>query len=173
MATCCSHSNTKISKCGNTSLVHCQILEGAVQRCNFFRVEKRTYMVSHSHFRKLHLCTLVFLCLFFGSKIREIGHAVIPSEVVYLRPNRATISQIRARSPAPPPHNDSAKIKIIILSSIYTHRCCELQTGCFTKCLHRNLHFHLCFGGQGGDAGSVTCTLRWRLDGFYFYLSRT
>ena len=36
-ARCCFQSNRKISKCGNTSPVHCQIW--SVQRCNFFRQE--------------------------------------------------------------------------------------------------------------------------------------
>ena len=67
-ARCCSESNRKISKCGNTFPLHCQILK--VQKCNFFSV---------SHFRKLHVCTLFFLYLVFGSKIREIDHIVIRS----------------------------------------------------------------------------------------------
>ena len=59
-----------------------------MQRCNFFRVGNRTCIVSYSHFRKLHLCTLVFLYLFFRRKITEIDRAVvIPSEeVVRLEP---------------------------------------------------------------------------------------
>ena len=57
-----------------------------MQRCNFFRVGNRTCIVPFSHFRKLHLCTLVFLYLFFRRKISEIDRAVIPSEVVRLEP---------------------------------------------------------------------------------------
>ena len=51
-----------------------------------FRVGNRTCIVSYSHFRELHLCTLVFLYLFFRRKITEIDRAVIPSEVVGLEP---------------------------------------------------------------------------------------
>ena len=67
-----------------------QIFE-RVQRCNFFSVGNRTCIVSYSHFRKLHLCTLVFLYLFFRRKITEIDRAVIPSEVVRLEPYPPTI----------------------------------------------------------------------------------
>ena len=49
MARCCSYSNRKIRKCGNTSPVHCQ--SWRVQRCNFFRVGNRIYIVSYSHFK--------------------------------------------------------------------------------------------------------------------------
>ena len=56
----------------------------SVQTCNFFSVGSRTCIVSYSHFRKLHDCTLIFLYLFFGNKRREIDHIV--SEVLCLRP---------------------------------------------------------------------------------------
>ena len=57
-----------------------------MQTCNFFSVGNRTYILSYSHFQKLHVCTLFFLYLVCGSKIREIDHIVIPSDVVSLRP---------------------------------------------------------------------------------------
>ena len=65
MARCCSESNRKISKCGNTFPLHCQILK--VQKGNFFSVGNRTYILSYSHFRKLHVCTLFFLYLVFAN----------------------------------------------------------------------------------------------------------
>ena len=36
--------------------------------------------------QKLHLCTLIFLYLFFGPEIKEINHAVAPPKVVWLEP---------------------------------------------------------------------------------------
>ena len=85
--------------------------------------------------RKLHLCTLVFLYLFFRRKITEMDHAVvIPSEVVRLEPNPPQF-QIWARSPAPL-QTMIEKNKIMILWSICT----------------------LIFRGGRGDAGPVTCT---------------
>ena len=70
MARCCSESNRKISKCGNTFRLHCQILK--VQKGNFFSVGNRTYILSYSHFRKLHVCTLFFLYLVFANGCKTV-----------------------------------------------------------------------------------------------------
>ena len=70
MARCCSESNRKISKCGNTFPLHCQILK--VQKGNFFSVGNRTYILSYSHFRKLHVCTLFFLYLVFANGCKTV-----------------------------------------------------------------------------------------------------
>ena len=118
MARCCSESNRKISKCGNTFPLHCQILK--VQKCNFFSVGNRTYILSYSHFRKLHVCTLLFLYLVFGSKIREIDHIVIPSEVVCLRPYPPQFLK-NGHVPPHPFHTMIQQSKTIILCSICTH----------------------------------------------------
>jgi hypothetical protein len=67
-------------------------------------------------------CTLApwfFSIYFFGSKTGEIDHAV-PSEVVYLRPSPPQFFKYR-HVPPHSLHNDSAKIKTIILCSICTH----------------------------------------------------
>ena len=151
MARCCSYSHTKISKCGNTSLVH---------GCNFFSVGNRTCIVSYSHFPNLHVCTLAFLYLFFGGKKREIDHAVIPSEVVCLQPYPPQFLKC-GHVPPHPLHTIIQQSKMIILCSTCAHtQTLRTATSCFTKVfsLCRNLHFDFCFGGQGGDAGSVTCT---------------
>ena len=127
-----------------------------VQRCNFFRVGNRTCIVSYSHFRKLHLCTLVFLYLFFRRKITEMDRAVvIPSEVVRLEPNPPQF-QIWARSPAPL-QTMIEKNKIMILWSICTLIFLSGGKGGCRAC-----HMHLCQlrSPRGG-----------RLDGFYFCLS--
>ena len=54
-----------------------------VQKCNFFSVGNRTYIFTLAKVARLHS---VFSLSSFGSKIREIDHIVIPSEVVCLRP---------------------------------------------------------------------------------------
>ena len=90
-----------------------------MQRCNFFRVGNRTCIVSYSHFRKLHLCTLVFLYLFFRRKITEIDRAVIPSEVVRLEPYPPQFLKFGHVPPAPL-QTMIEKNKIIILCSICT-----------------------------------------------------
>ena len=126
-----------------------------MQRCNFFRVGNRTCIVSYSYFRKLHLCTLVFLYLFFRRKITEIDRAVIPSEVVRLESYPPQFSQIWARSPAPLPKTMIEKNKIMILCSI-----CTL----------------IFVSGGRGDAGPDLCQLRsprgGRLDGFYSVIQK-
>ena len=160
MARCCSYSNTKISKCGNTSPVHCQIW--SVQTCNFFSVGNRTCIVSYSHFRKLHVCILIFLHLFFGSKIREIDHAdhaVIPSEMVCLRPYPPQFLKY-GHVPRHPLHTMIQQSKIIILCNICTHRLCELNLAASQERLHfaEACALIVVSGGQGRDAGSVTCT---------------
>ena len=149
----CSGFGLGASKCETLSLHIAKFWR--VQRCNFFRVGNRTCIVSNSHFRKLHLCTLVFLYLFFRRKITEIDRAVIPSRSGWTGTLSATISQIWARSPAPLPTLE--KNKIMILCSI-----CTLifvsggEGGC------RACHMHLCQlrSPRGG-----------RLDGFHFCLS--
>ena len=75
-------------------------------------------IVSYSHFRKLHLCTLVFLCLFFRRKITETDRAVIPSEVVRLEPYPPQFLKF-GHVPPHPPNNDWEN-KIMILCSICT-----------------------------------------------------
>ena len=87
-----------------------------MQRCNFFRVGNRTCVVSYSHFRKLHLCTLVFLYLFFRRKITEIDRAVIPSEV-RLEPYPP---QFLKFGQFPPHLPNIEKNKIMVLCSICT-----------------------------------------------------
>ena len=130
MATC----NTKIGKDGNISPVHCQNFEGA--KVQLFEGRKRISIVFYSHFRKLHLCTLNFLYLLFSWKIKAI------------------------ELPRTPSNKDSAKVR--------ENHSCSFTTAAHYKCqqLHRlpsrcrNLHFHLCFGGRGGDVGPVPCSLR-------------
>ena len=107
-----------------------------VQRCNFFRVGNRTCIVSYSDFRKLHLCTLVFLYLFFRRKITEIDRAVIPSEVIRQEPYPPQFLKF-GHVPLHPSKQWLRKKKIMILCSICT----------------------LIFVSAGrGDAGPVTCT---------------
>ena len=132
----------------------------SVQTCNFFSVGSRTCIVSYSHFRKLHGCTLIFFYLFFGSKRREIDHIVIPSEVVCLRPYPPQFLKY-GHVPPHPLHTMIPQSKIIILCSIctHTHRLCELQLAASQKCLHFAETWTLIFvSGAMGDAGSVTCT---------------
>ena len=126
-----------------------------MQRCNFFRVGNRTCTVSYLHFRKLHLCTLVFLYLFLDAKNQKLtGLLFHPKWLTGTL--SATISEIRARSPRTP-QTMIQKNKIMIL----------LQ----------HLHFDLCFEGKGGCRACHMhlCQLRsprgGRLDGFYFCLS--
>ena len=82
MASCCSER--KITKCGNTLPLHCQILKRA--NVQLFQRRKQNLYTSYSQFRKLHVCTLFFLYLVFGRKIRAINYIVILSEAVCLRP---------------------------------------------------------------------------------------
>ena len=150
-----------------------------MQTCNFFSVGNRTCIVSYSHFRKLHVCTLIFLHLFFGSKIREIDHAdhaVIPSEVVCLRPYPPQFLKY-GHVPRHPLHTMIQQSKIIILCNICTHRLCELNLAASQKCLHfaeacalifvwgaregcRVCHVHLCQlrGPRGGVWTAFTST---------------
>ena len=146
MARCCSESNRKISKCGNTFPLHCQILK--VQKCNFFSVGNRTYILSYSHFRKLHVCTLFFLYLVFGSKIREIDHSAIPSEVVCLRPYPPQFLK-NGHVPPNPSTQWFSKVRQSFFAASAHIQTLRTATSCFT----RNLHFDLCFGGQGGMPG--------------------
>ena len=74
----------KISKCGNTFPVHCQILNCA--KVQLFQGGNRTCIVSYSHFRKLHLCSPVFLYLFLDAKQQKLNRAVIPSKWLDLEP---------------------------------------------------------------------------------------
>ena len=69
MARCCSESNRKISKCGYTSPVHCQISKRANVQL-FHRRKQNLY--SYSHFRKLHGCTLIFLYVFWEAKEEKL-----------------------------------------------------------------------------------------------------
>ena len=85
-----------------------------------FRVGNRTCIVSYSYFRKLHLCTLVFLYLFFRRKITEIDRAVIPSEVVRLESYPPQFPKFGHVPPAPLPKTMIEKNKIMILCSICT-----------------------------------------------------
>ena len=128
-----------------------------MQRCNFFRVGNRTCIVSYSHFRKLHLCTLVFLYLFFRRKITEIDRAVvIPSEeVVRLEPYPPQFLKF-GTFPAPL-QTMIEKKRIMIL-----WRICTLIFVSGGKGGCRACHMHLCQlrSPRGG-----------RLDGFYFCLS--
>ena len=127
-----------------------------MQRCNFFSVGNRTCIVSYSHFRKLHLCTLVFLYLFFRRKITEIDRAVIPSEVVRLEPYPPQFLKF-GLVPPHPLQTMIEKNKIMILCSI-----CTLIFVSGGKGGCRACHMHLCQlrSPRGG-----------RLDGFYFCLS--
>ena len=124
--------NTKIGKDGNISPVHCQNFEGA--KVQLFEGRKRISIVFYSHFRKLHLCTLNFLYLLFSWKIKAI------------------------ELPRTPSNKDSAKVRENHSCSFST--AAHTNASSFTGCLHaENLHFHLCFGGQGGDVGLVPCSL--------------
>ena len=77
--------------------VHCQILKRA--NVQLFQRRKQNLWNFLFTLQKLHGCTLIFLYLLFGSKNKGGLLATLS----------ATISQIWARSPAPPAHNDSAK----------------------------------------------------------------
>ena len=122
------------------------------------------------------VCTLIFLYLFFGSK-RSI---VIPSEVVCLRPSLPQFLKY-GHVPPHPLHTMIPQSKIIILCSIctHTHRLCELQLAASQKCLHCAETCTLIFV-SGAMGGCRVCHVhlsqlrgsRWRLDGFYFYLSQ-
>ena len=92
----------------------------SVQTCNFFSVGSRTCIISYSHFRKLHGCTLIFLYLFFGSKRREIDLIIISSEVVCLRPCPQQFLTC-GHVPPHPLHTMIQQSKTIILCSICTH----------------------------------------------------
>ena len=84
MARCCSESNTKISKCGNTSLYFAKFWR--VQRCIFFSAEKQNLCSLLFTFPKVASLHSGFSLSVFRSKIREINHTPIPSELVCLRP---------------------------------------------------------------------------------------
>ena len=106
-----------------------------MQRCNFLRVGNRTCIVSYSHFRKLHLCTLVFLYMFFRRKITKLTALLFPPKWLDWNLIRHNFSNL-ARSPASL-QTMIEKNKIMILCSIST----------------------LIFVLEGkGDAGPVTCT---------------
>ena len=126
-----------------------------MQRCNFFRVGNRTCIVSYSYFRKLHLCTLVFLYLFFRRKITEIDRAVIPSEVVRLESYPPQFPKFGHVPLHPSQKTMIEKNKIMILCSI-----CTL----------------IFVSGGRGDAGPDLCQLRsprgGRLDGFYSVIQK-
>ena len=124
-----------------------------VQRCNFLRLGNRTFIVSYSHFRKLHLCTLVFLYLF--CKITEIDRAVIPSEVVRLEPYPPQFLKF-GHVPPHPSKQWLRKIRMILCSICTLIFVSGGKGGC------RACHMHLCQlrSPRGG-----------RLDGFYFCLS--
>ena len=147
MPRCCSESNR------NRKISKCEIL-------------------SCSHLRKLHVCTLFFLFLVFGSKIREIDHIVIPSEVVCLRPYPPQFLK-NGHVPPHPFHTMIQKSKTIILCSI-----CTIQTLNWNWLLHKSVFtlqklalWSLFWGGKGG---CWVCHVhfsqlrgpRWRLDGF-------
>ena len=130
----------------------------------------------------MHVCTLIFLHLFCGSKIREIDHAdhaVIPSEVGCLRPYPPQFLKY-GHVPRHPLHTMIQQSKIIILCNICTHRLCELNLAASQKCLHFAEACALIFvsEGKGGMPGLSRALVpaqgskRWRLDGFYFYLSQ-
>ena len=94
-----------------------------------FEGRKRNSIVFYSHFRKLHLCTLNFLYLFFACKIKAI------------------------ELPRTPSNKDSAKVRENHSCSFTTaaHYKCQQLHRLPSRC--RNLHFHLCFGGRGGMLG--------------------
>ena len=99
IARCCSESNRQISKCGNTSLYIAKFW--SVQTCNFFSVGSRTYRISYSHFKSCTVALWFFSIYFLVAKTEKLTSLLATLS--------ATISQIWARSPAPPAHNDSAK----------------------------------------------------------------
>ena len=129
------------------------IAKFCVQTSNFCSVGNRTYILSYSHFRKLHVCTLFFLYLVFGSKIREIDHIVIPSEVVCLRPYPPQFLK-NGHVPPHPFHTMIQQSKTIILCSICTIQTLRTATSCFTKVssLCRNFLIFVS-GGKGGMLG--------------------
>ena len=125
-----------------------------MQTCNFFSVGNRTYILSYSHFQKLHVCTLFFLYLVCGSKIREIDHIVIPSDVVCLRPYPPQFLK-NGHVPPHPFHTMIQQRQSFFAASAHIQTL-RTATSCFTKLssLCRNLHFDLCFGGgKGGMPG--------------------
>ena len=126
----------------------------------FQRTQKQNLIVSYLHFRKLHGCTLFFLFTIFLVQNKRNWPRCYSIRSGLLGTLSATISQIWARSPHP-------LHTMIQQSKIYNHSLQHLHiqtlraaTCCFTKVssLCRSLRFNLCFGGQGGDAGSGTCT---------------
>ena len=85
MARCCSKSDRKISKCGNTFPVHCQILKGA--KVQLFQGRKQnlySFLFTLPKVAPLH--PVGFSLSIFRRKITEIDRAVILSEVVRLEP---------------------------------------------------------------------------------------
>ena len=137
----------------NVETLSLYIAKFASAKVQLFQVGNRTCIVSYSHFRKLLLCTLFFLYLFFRRKMTEIDHAVVPSELVRLEPYPPKFLKFRHV----PLHLQTMieKNKIMILCSI-----CNLiflsggKGGC------RACHMHLC----------QLRSPRGRLDGFYFCL---
>ena len=131
-----------------------------MQRCNFFSVGNRTCIVSYSHFRKLHLCTLVFLYLFFRRKITEKLFHPKWLDWNLIRHNFSNLGTF-PRTPSTmiekPLQTMIEKNKIMILCSI-----CTLIFVSGGKGGCRACHMHLCQlrSPRGG-----------RLDGFYFCLS--
>ena len=82
-ARCCSYSNRKIRKC---ETLPCTLpkLKGA--KVQLFQGRKQNLYSFLFTLQKLHLCTLIFLYLFFWPEIKEINHAVAPPKVVWLEP---------------------------------------------------------------------------------------
>ena len=149
-----------------------------MQTCNFLSVGNRTYILSYSHFRKLHVCTLFFLYLVFGSKIREIDHIVIPSKVVCLRPYPLFLKNRQV--PPHPFHTMIQQVRQSFFAASAQYRLCELQLPASQKCLHVAETCTLIFVSAGKGGGCRVCHVhlsqlrgpRWRLDGFCFYLSQ-
>ena len=128
MARCCSKSDRKISKCGNTFPVHCQILKGA--KVQLFQGRKQnlySFLFTLPKVAPLH--PVGFSLSIFRRKITEIDRAVILSEVVRLEPYPP---QFLKFGHVPLPDNDWEKQENDSL---------------------QHLHFDLCFGGEGGMPG--------------------
>ena len=94
-----------------------------------FEGRKRNSIVFYSHFRKLHLCTLNFLYLFFACKIKAI------------------------ELPRTPSNKDSAKVRENHSCSFSTAAITNASS--FTGCLHvaETCTFIFVLGGAGGMLG--------------------